>query len=113
MTPVKKADKPCFKSTFQLDMNASEFGVCAKCVWKKADHTQEPVGSPAAARSRAVSLKIDGPSEPCETYKLDLVADSFGACACGFSKKDHKNQTSNLDKVAKTLSKRWDKVQRL
>ena len=110
--PHIKKGQACTTQEFQLDMGASEFGVCMKCGWKKADHvasTNISISEPAPARP--VSVRKDGPLEPCSKYKLDINADSFGVCTCGFPKQAHAGQgAGDKAKVSKTLEKRWAQV---
>ena len=90
--PTPKANQACPLSDFRLDMGADQFGVCAKCGWKKTDHVAvAPAASatpvlPAAEPPRPMSIRKDGPAEPCNSYKLDINADTFGACTCGFAR---------------------------
>lgn len=118
LKPGEKKPKPCSIEEFQLDMSANVFGVCLKCGWKKQDHhpgssvgvTAEAAsnGSPASVvPKRPISLRKDGPSEPCNNYRLDLTADTFGACVCGFARQAHVGQKSQQKAVSSTLERRW------
>ncbi|KAH9254033.1 hypothetical protein BASA81_007908 [Batrachochytrium salamandrivorans] len=63
-----KANEACFKSTFFLDVSASEYGVCAKCGWKKNDHVRlapDATTAHAPVVKRPVSIKINAPPQPC------------------------------------------------
>jgi len=105
---TRKTQKACAIEEFQLDMGATEFGVCLKCGWKKADHTHAS-DTPAPA-PRPVSVRQDGPKEPCANYKLDVNADTFGVCVCGFPRQAHQGQSGQTAKVSKTLERRWAQV---
>lgn len=104
-----KLPEACYTSTFQLDMGAAEFGMCAICGWKKSEH-KEKVDDVKTTPSRPMSIRKNGPNEPCGNYKLDLNAESFGACSCGFSKRAHSGQEGNQQTVSKTLERRWQNM---
>jgi hypothetical protein len=122
-----KAASPCSTSTFQLDLNAKEFGTCAHCGWKKADHVHSSGVDPIAlikseishgevATTRPISVKVNGPSEPCNKYKLDVNGETFGVCVCGFAKQAHMSSTqkdamlAQHQKIVGTLEKQWKDV---
>ena len=122
----EKKPQPCSIEEFQLDMSASEFGTCFKCGWKKHEHksshpdqqaSQQQVdkadGGTIISRPRPMSLKKNGPPEPCGHYKLDLTADAFGACVCGFARQAHKGQSSNQKSVSTTLERRWQHMKEI
>lgn len=108
LKPGEKKNEPCSISEFQLDMSANEFGICANCGWKRQDHKAKTDQEVTA--SRPVSVKLNGPLEPCNQYKLDMTADAFGVCICGFPKQAHKGQSSNQKAVSRTLEKRWSNM---
>ena len=115
--PKQKAASACPAEEFKLDMGAKTFGTCAQCGWHKSEHKPGGGGAsaPAApkppAPPRPMSIKANGPTEPCSNYRLDVNAESFGACVCGFPRAAHAGQASIQNKVHNTLEKKWGEMQ--
>lgn len=107
---------PC--DHFNVDISASEFGLC-KCGFKKIDHgkpkeqfttksadaapikpapSPPPVEKPPASAEKppappsrhAEAAEHKKAAQPCNHFEIDVTG-TFGFCKCGFSREDHKN----------------------
>jgi len=109
-----KAPHACTLEQFKLDLG-KEFGTCAHCGWKKADHA--PGSAPSAPASlggapppSAAPSKAGASGGPCAHYKLDIGASTFGVCVCGYPRQAHQGQASNAHKVHGTLERKWNQM---
>jgi len=90
-----KQDKPCYH--YQVDVNAKTFGDCLCGHAKKAHREfgghagEEPAGAAPPPPPPAEVIVRDG-THPCAKFELDLKNQGgYGACLCGFSRKDHED----------------------
>ena len=100
---------------FRVDVNASEFGVCANCGRKQKDHRAQNVNPARAALKSLKSVKVNTSAgdhvaingKACKNYAVDPNGKRFGDCLCGFSKADHKEKDE--DPAAAMLRKLKEK----
>ena len=97
--------------SYRVDMLAASFGAC-KCGFAKRDHTTTVAAAraPRAAAAEEVTAEEAPAAEEaappmnatgagaardeasevaCDSYRVDMLAASFGTCKCGFAKRDH------------------------
>ena len=61
----------------------------------KAPEPEPPSPPPRPQASPPIVAASPGPDEtaaacvPCESFKVDVTADTFGLCVCGFPQKEH------------------------
>ena len=83
---------PC--SNYQLDMKADQFGNC-KCGFSKGAHGNVPTiqarksTTPNVVAAAVAAASGEKQAAPCSSFALDMTADTFGMCSCGYLRKEH------------------------
>lgn len=95
---------PC--KNYRVDTKAVKFGDC-KCGWAKTDHIAKGENKAAKALRKLQSksnVATDEPAgsgdSPCQHFRIDVTASSFGMCKCGFSQSDHGETKINPARAA-------------
>ena len=91
---VKRPTRGC---VFEIDLNATQFNVCAKCHRHKSRHelfdrTSGELAVKLGERKRSALRAADSGSrapKPCDRFRRDLDATSFQTCECGWPSADH------------------------
>ncbi|GBG25116.1 Hypothetical Protein FCC1311_013342 [Hondaea fermentalgiana] len=93
----QKAAVPC--KNYRVDTTADKFGTC-KCGWDKTAHETKGENKAAQALSRLRSGKgndgaFSSGDGPCQNFRVDVTADKFGMCKCGYHQSEHKEKADN------------------
>lgn len=90
--------KPC--KVYRVDVSAANFGDC-KCGFPKDAHVEKDMNNAAKALKKLRSTQSAKDNfrprtgKPCNNYKVDMTAEVFGTCLCGFAKEDHIEKEEN------------------
>merc|ERR1712039_629911 len=87
-------DEAC--NDYQADVAAAEFGTC-KCGHPKEAHIAKAENKAATELERLKRKSTTGArtAEPCNDYKADVNAATFGTCLCGHPKEAHGEKEMN------------------
>lgn len=97
---------------YRVDVNAENFGDCV-CGFPKDAHVDRGENNAAKALKKLRSTQSAKDNfrprtgKPCNNYKVDLNAENFGDCLCGFPKEAHiQKEENNAAKLLKKLKEK-------
>jgi len=98
----KRAERPC--NHYRVDTQAAKFGDCV-CGWPKLDHAKKKENKASLALKslrKTVTDKdpVSTSDGPCSHFRVDVTAEKFGTCKCGYHQSEHKAKGENPARLA-------------
>lgn len=109
VAPIGGGAGPC--QNYRVDLTATGFAIC-KCGYPRDAHgeKQENRASQVLSNFRKTQTSAgggdslsNGSGKPCKLYRIDVTAQRFGDCKCGFPKDAHVEK--DMNNAAKALKK--------
>ena len=83
--------------SYEVDLHAATFGAC-KCGFRKSDHSSAATARRQSnGKAKFVVVEKEA-TAACSSFRVDVTADKFGQCKCGYQKIEHSDAATDTSR---------------